>query len=128
MLFWLAVAVTVGGAGGLIAGGTLAGITLTADDGTSITGTLSPDGQTWTASAAPAYGTTYRFGGSAINDGGSVPVTGGLTAVDPAQLVRASTSIGDGAVVGPFTNAEATSIASDAVGPQVWVRAMPPPG
>ena len=81
-------------------GGTLAGITLTADDGTSITGTLSPDGQTWTASAAPAYGTTYRFGGSAINDGGSVPVTGGFTAVDPAQLVRASTSIGDGAVVG----------------------------
>ncbi|MEN3269365.1 Ig-like domain-containing protein [Pseudonocardia sp.] len=81
-------------------GGTLAGITLTADDGTSIPGTLSRDRRTWTASAAPAYGTIYRFGGRAINDGGSVPVTGGFTAVDPTQLVRASTSIGDGAVVG----------------------------
>ncbi|WP_433282197.1 L,D-transpeptidase [Pseudonocardia xinjiangensis] len=81
-------------------GGTLTDVTLTADDGTSIPGTLSRDGRTWTASAAPAYATTYRFAGSATNDGGTVPVTGSFTAVDPDQLVRASTSIGDGAVVG----------------------------
>jgi lipoprotein-anchoring transpeptidase ErfK/SrfK len=81
-------------------GGTLADITLTTDDGTEIPGTLSRDGRTWTASAAPAFATTYRFAGSATNDGGSVPVTGSFTAVDPNRLVRASTSIGDGAVVG----------------------------
>jgi lipoprotein-anchoring transpeptidase ErfK/SrfK len=81
-------------------GGTLTGVALTAQDGTSIPGTLSPDGRAWTASNPLAYGTAYRFAGSATGEGGSVPVTGGFTAVNPGQLVRASTSIGDGAVVG----------------------------
>jgi lipoprotein-anchoring transpeptidase ErfK/SrfK len=81
-------------------GGTLTGVALTAEDGTSIPGTLSPDGRTWTASPVLAFDTTYRFAGSATGEGGSVPVTGGFSVADPSRLLRASTSIGDGAVVG----------------------------
>ncbi|GAA1210608.1 L,D-transpeptidase [Pseudonocardia alaniniphila] len=81
-------------------GGALTDVALVAEDGTPVPGTLSPDGRTWTASTALAFGTTYRFAGSAIGEGGSVPVTGGFSVVDPSRLLRASTSIGDGAVVG----------------------------
>lgn len=80
--------------------GALTGVTLTASDGTVLPGTLSPDGHTWTASAPPAYGTGYRFTGTANGAGGLTPFTGAFTTVDPKRLVRASTNIGDGTVVG----------------------------
>ena len=81
-------------------GGSLSGVTLTADDGTLIPGTVSPDGLTWTATAPPAYDTTYRLAGTAQGPGGTAPVTGRFTTADPARLVRASTNIDDDSVVG----------------------------
>jgi lipoprotein-anchoring transpeptidase ErfK/SrfK len=80
--------------------GALSGVALTADDGTPIPGTVSPDGLTWTATAPPAYDTTYHFTGTAKGPGGSVPVTGGFTTASPTRLFHVSTNIGDDAVVG----------------------------
>jgi lipoprotein-anchoring transpeptidase ErfK/SrfK len=81
-------------------GGTLTGVALTAVDGTAIPGSLSADGLTWTATAPPAFATAYRFTGTAKGAGGSTVVAGGFTTADPKRLVRASTNIGDDAVVG----------------------------
>ncbi len=81
-------------------GGALSGVALTAKDGTLIPGTVSPDGLTWKATAPPAYDTDYTFTGTAKGAGGVAPVTGRFTTADPARLFRASTNIGDGAVVG----------------------------
>jgi lipoprotein-anchoring transpeptidase ErfK/SrfK len=81
-------------------GGTLTGVTLTADDGDALPGRLSTDGLTWTATAPPAFDTTYTFTGTAKGAGGSAPVTGGFTTADPKRLVHASTNIGDDATVG----------------------------
>lgn len=81
-------------------GGTLSGVALKADDGTLIPGTVSPDGLTWKATAPPAYDTDYTFTGTAKGAGGTAPVAGKFTTADPGRLVRASTNIGDDAVVG----------------------------
>lgn len=80
--------------------GTLEGVTLTADGGAAIPGALSDDGRTWTATAPPAYKTTYHLAGNATGVGGSTPVTGAFTTVAPRRLVHPETNIGDGAVVG----------------------------
>jgi lipoprotein-anchoring transpeptidase ErfK/SrfK len=81
-------------------GGTLTGVTLAADDGSALPGTVSPDGLTWTATASPDFDTTYHFTGSAKGAGGTAPVTGRFTTADPKRLVHASTNIGDDATVG----------------------------
>ena len=81
-------------------GGALTGIALTAENGTAIPGSLSADGLIWTATAPPAFDTTYRFTGTATGAGGSAPVTGRFTTADPKRLVHASTNIGDDATVG----------------------------
>jgi lipoprotein-anchoring transpeptidase ErfK/SrfK len=81
-------------------GGALGGVTLTAEDGTPIPGTVSPDGLTWKATAPPAYDTGYTFTGTASGRGGTARVAATFTTADPARLVRASTNIGDDAVVG----------------------------
>ncbi len=81
-------------------GGALTGVTLTADDGATIPGALSPDGLVWTASVPPAFDTSYRFAGAAKGAGGTAPVTGSFTTAHPRRLVHASTNIGDDATVG----------------------------
>jgi lipoprotein-anchoring transpeptidase ErfK/SrfK len=82
------------------AGGTLTGVTLTTDDGTALPGALSATGSTWTATAAPKFGTTYHFTGTVTGLGGTAPVTGTFRTVAPKRYVTATTTIGDGQTVG----------------------------
>ncbi|MDN5858312.1 MAG: Ig-like domain-containing protein [Pseudonocardia sp.] len=80
---------------------TLTGIAVTAADGTTLAGTLSADGRTWTATARPAYDTSYRFSGIATGPGGTTPVAGSFHTVAPKHLVEASApTITEDATVG----------------------------
>jgi lipoprotein-anchoring transpeptidase ErfK/SrfK len=81
-------------------GGTLSGVTLTADDGSVLPGALATGGTTWRATAAPKFGTAYHFAGTATGRGGTTPVTGTFTTVSPKKYVTATTTIGDGQTVG----------------------------
>lgn len=83
-----------------VVGGTLTDMALTAADGKVDRGTLSPDSHAWTASTPPAYDTAYRITGTASGPGGTVPVAGGFTTVDPKRLVKATMNIANGATVG----------------------------
>jgi lipoprotein-anchoring transpeptidase ErfK/SrfK len=80
--------------------GKLTGVTLTDSGGTTIPGTLSADGATWTASAPPKFATAYHFTGTASSSGGTTPVTGTFTTATPKRYVTASTTIDDGQTVG----------------------------
>jgi lipoprotein-anchoring transpeptidase ErfK/SrfK len=82
------------------ANGTLSGVTVTTEDGAALPGALAADGTTWTATAAPKFGSTYRFTGTVTGPGGSAPVAGEFRTVAPKRLVRATTTIGDGQTVG----------------------------
>ena len=79
----------------------LTGVAVTAADGTPLAGALSADGRTWTSSTRPAYGTAYRFAGTAAGPGGTAPVAGSFRTVAPKKLVKASApTISEGATVG----------------------------
>jgi lipoprotein-anchoring transpeptidase ErfK/SrfK len=81
--------------------GTFTGVTLTADPGGPVAGTLSPDRRRWTASEPLAYGATYTWGGTATApDGRSSPVTGSFRTIAPSQTVRATLNPGDDREVG----------------------------
>jgi lipoprotein-anchoring transpeptidase ErfK/SrfK len=80
--------------------GKLTGVTLTDSSGTAIPGTLSADGATWTAGAPPKFARTYHFTGTASSNGGTTPVAGTFTTATAKRYVTASTTIGDGQVVG----------------------------
>ncbi len=80
--------------------GKLTGVTLTDEKGSAVPGALSADGVTWTATAHPKFATTYHFTGSANGSGGTAPVTGTFTTATAKRWVTASTTIGDGQVVG----------------------------
>jgi lipoprotein-anchoring transpeptidase ErfK/SrfK len=81
--------------------GTFTDVTLTADPGGPVAGTLSPDRRRWTPTGPLAYGATYTWGGTATApDGRSSPVTGSFRTVAPEQTVRATLNIGDGREVG----------------------------
>ena len=82
------------------AGGTLSGVTLTTDDGQALPGALSAADSTWTATAAPKFGSTYHFAGTVTGPGGTAPVTGTFRTVAPKRYVTATTTIGDGQTVG----------------------------
>ena len=81
-------------------GGTLSGVTLTADDGSVLPGALATGGTTWRATAAPKFDTAYHFAGTVTGPGGTAPVTGTFTTVAPRKYVTATTTIGDGQTVG----------------------------
>jgi len=81
-------------------GGTLSGITLTADDGSVLPGALATGGTTWRATAAPKFDTAYHFAGTVTGPGGTPPVAGTFTTVAPRKYVTATTAIGDGQTVG----------------------------
>jgi lipoprotein-anchoring transpeptidase ErfK/SrfK len=81
-------------------GGTLSGVTLTTDDGKAVPGALSAGDSTWTATAPPKFGTTYRFAGTVTGAGGTAPVNGTFRTVAPRRYVTATTTIGDGQTVG----------------------------
>jgi len=82
------------------ANGKLTGVTLTDEDGKTLSGTLSDGGATWTATAPPKFGTDYHFAGTANGSGGTAPVTGTFTTATPKKFVTASTTIGDDQTVG----------------------------
>ncbi|MEJ3657447.1 Ig-like domain-containing protein [Actinomycetes bacterium KLBMP 9759] len=83
-----------------VMGGTLADVTVTADDGKVLPGGLSTDGQTWLATQKPAFGTTYRLTATGLGETGPQPITSTFTTVAAKRLVKATSNIGDGDVVG----------------------------
>lgn len=82
--------------------GTIADLTVKADDGTTVTGALSDDKSTWTLDQRLAYNTVYTFSGTAAaRDGsGSIPISGTMTTVKPQNTIRASFQIPPGTTVG----------------------------
>ena len=82
------------------ANGKLTGVTLVDEDGTAVSGKLSADSATWTASAHPKFGTSYHFTGTANGSGGTAPVSGTFTTAKPKKYVTASSAIGDDQTVG----------------------------
>jgi lipoprotein-anchoring transpeptidase ErfK/SrfK len=81
--------------------GTLDAVTLTGPDGTAVAGEPNAERTEWSSTADLAYGTTYRWGGSATGrDGVVVPVQGSFTTVNPKKTVRGTINIGDGRTVG----------------------------
>lgn len=76
-------------------------LTVTGDDGSTVTGTISEDKATWTLAQHLAYNTTYTFNGTATDaDGNDSPFTGTLQTVKPESTVRASFQIPSGTTVG----------------------------
>jgi len=77
-------------------------LTVTGDDGSVVTGTISKDQATWTLGQRLAYNTTYTFAGTAIanDDGSENPISGTLATIKPADTVRASFQIPSGTTVG----------------------------
>ena len=84
-----------------VTGGELREVTLTPAHGPAVTGTLSPDRTRWTPSGPLAYGTTYTWGGSAVDGRGrAVPLKGAFRTLKPATITGARLNIADGGVVG----------------------------
>ncbi|MEJ2888455.1 L,D-transpeptidase [Actinomycetospora aeridis] len=81
--------------------GTFTDVTLTAEPGGPVAGTLSPDRKHWTPDGPLAYGATYTWGGTATAPGGRTsPVTGSFRTVAPTDTVRATLNPGDDREVG----------------------------
>ena len=84
-----------------VASGKLTQVTLTDADGKPITGAVSADGHSWTATEPLGYGKSYTYTGTATGaDGKTVPVTGSFSTVKPEKLVGGTLNIGDGDTVG----------------------------
>jgi lipoprotein-anchoring transpeptidase ErfK/SrfK len=67
--------------------GTLAAVTVTADDGATLPGALDTAGSTWTASADLAYGTTYAVAATAVDaEGTPTRAAGTIATVTPRTL------------------------------------------
>ena len=76
-------------------------MTMTADDGTQITGTISTDKGSWVSTQRLDYATAYTINGTAqATDGKQTKITGKITTVKPASTERASIQIPQGGVVG----------------------------
>jgi lipoprotein-anchoring transpeptidase ErfK/SrfK len=85
----------------MVTGGELREVTLNAENGPAVPGTLSEDRTRWTPSAPLRYGTAYSWAGSATGgDGRAVPVAGRFRTVEPASLVGARFNVAEGAEVG----------------------------
>ncbi|HZE03332.1 MAG TPA: Ig-like domain-containing protein [Pseudonocardiaceae bacterium] len=81
--------------------GKLTQVGLTNAQGKSVTGALSEDGHSWTATEPLGYGKSYTYTGSATGaDGTTIPVTGSFTTVTPKELVSGTLNIHDGDTVG----------------------------
>ena len=76
-------------------------VTLTGNDGRTITGKIASDKGSWTSTQRLAYNTTYTFTGSATgSDGKATKITGKISTVNPKATERASIQIPDGDTVG----------------------------
>ncbi len=70
-------------------GGTISAATLTSSTGAVVTGTVSPDGKTWTAAGTLGYGHTYTLTASAANaDGVPATTTSTFTTLTPGNMTQ----------------------------------------
>jgi len=82
-------------------GSTLHDVALTSPTGTKVNGTLSPAGDSWTASEALGYGSTYTWAGTVSGPGGNnSPITGTFSTLKPDKITSANINIGDNDTVG----------------------------
>jgi lipoprotein-anchoring transpeptidase ErfK/SrfK len=76
-------------------------LTMTAADGTPVTGTISPDRSSWTLAQKLVFGAVYTVAGTATGDDQlQVPITGTFTTAGTDTAVRDTVYPGDDAVVG----------------------------
>lgn len=77
-------------------------VAVTAPDGTEVAGTVDKDAKTWTPSKALAYGTKYTVTvtGTASAGKGGTASSAFTTMAKPANVVRATSFLGDGQTVG----------------------------
>jgi lipoprotein-anchoring transpeptidase ErfK/SrfK len=79
----------------------LSDMTMTADDGTQITGAIAADKGSWVSKERLDYATVYTVAGIAQgNDGKQTKITGKITTVKPTATERAAIQIPQGGVVG----------------------------
>jgi lipoprotein-anchoring transpeptidase ErfK/SrfK len=84
-----------------VSDGTISTVALTSSTGTVVTGQLSPDKRTWTATEHLGYGKTYTWSGAALGmDGKTVPIAGSFTTVTPARQVSGQLNVGDNQTYG----------------------------
>ncbi|HEY5151819.1 MAG TPA: Ig-like domain-containing protein, partial [Mycobacterium sp.] len=84
-----------------VTNGTLDTVTMTAADGSPVTGTMSGDRSVWSVGQPLRFGQTYTVTGTATGaDGQTVPISGTLSTVPEAAAVRNTVYPGDNAVVG----------------------------
>jgi lipoprotein-anchoring transpeptidase ErfK/SrfK len=80
-----------------VADGALTSVALTNAAGTAVTGQLSADKHTWTATESLGYGRSYTWSGSAVGtDGRTVPISGAFTTVTPARQISGKLNVADG--------------------------------
>ena len=78
----------------------LTSVTLHAADGSPVPGAVGADGRSWRATTPLRYATTYTWSGQATGEGGTIPLTGSFSTVDPATTTQAQINIDDGQTVG----------------------------
>jgi lipoprotein-anchoring transpeptidase ErfK/SrfK len=81
--------------------GELREVGLSTASGRPVKGELSADRRAWTAREGLAYGTRYRWRGTAVDLAGkTLPVSGEFSTLAPATVVRATLNLRDGRTVG----------------------------
>lgn len=81
--------------------GQISAMTVEANDGTPVEGTVSEDKTTFTLNDRLDYGLTYTFKGSATApDGTTKAISGKLSTVNPKETIRAAVQIPEGGTVG----------------------------
>ncbi len=84
-----------------VSDGTITTVALTSATGTAVTGQLSADKRTWTATEHLGYGTTYTWSGAAVGmDGRTVPIAGSFSTVTPARQISGRLNVGDAQTYG----------------------------
>jgi lipoprotein-anchoring transpeptidase ErfK/SrfK len=79
-----------------VADGTIATIQLSNPEGKPVSGALSADKRTWTATEALGYGKVYTWAGTAAGaNGQQVPITGSFTTVKPKRTENGQLNVGD---------------------------------
>jgi lipoprotein-anchoring transpeptidase ErfK/SrfK len=84
-----------------VAHGRISKISLTNARGKVVTGTLSSDHATWTASESLGYGKTYTWSGIAAGSNGkALPIRGSFTTVTPSRQISGQLNVGDNQTYG----------------------------
>ncbi|HEY3609413.1 MAG TPA: Ig-like domain-containing protein [Pseudonocardiaceae bacterium] len=84
-----------------VSDGTITTVALTSAAGAAVTGQLSADKRTWTATGHLSYSTTYTWSGAAVGmDGRTVPIAGSFATVTPARQISGRLNVGDAQTYG----------------------------